>query len=215
MDSYIYKAWEEGVKMYNYESIPEKELARRAAGGDTKAFAVLYSQNYTELYRFALYMLGSIHDAEDAVSETVISAYEGISRLRKAESFKSWIFKILSNRCMKILRKRRREHAVKELQEEKETAGLCSVSPDFSHEYVQHQDVRDAFAQLREEERMIVSLSVFGGYSSEEIGKMLHMNAATVRSKKSRAFGRLGRALGGDGSQGEAGVKPKSKSNTK
>ena len=67
--------------MHDYETASVQELVRRAGEGDAKAFAVLYSRNYTEMYRFALYILGNVHDAEDAVSETVISAYEGISRL--------------------------------------------------------------------------------------------------------------------------------------
>ena len=82
--------------MYDYENSSGSELIRRAKRGDPKAFSMLYSRNYTDMYRFALYMLGSSHDAEDAVSDTVISAYEGIARLRKDESFRSWIFTILS-----------------------------------------------------------------------------------------------------------------------
>ena len=97
--------------MYDYENSSGSELIRRAKRGDPKAFSMLYSRNYTDMYRFALYMLGSSHDAEDAVSDTVISAYEGIARLRKDESFRSWIFTILSNRCLKILRGRSRDAA--------------------------------------------------------------------------------------------------------
>lgn len=189
--------------MYNYENASVRELVRLAGEGDTKAFAVLYSRNYTEMYRFALYMLGSAHDAEDAVSETVISAYEGISRLRKAESFKSWIFTILGNRCRKILRKRSREKSADNLSEETpETEGFCGPVSDFTHTYVQHQDVRDAFAELKEEERTIVAFSVFGGYSSEEIGRMLHLSSATVRSKKSRALCKMNRMLSEDVQKG-------------
>ena len=189
--------------MHDYETASVRELVRRAGEGDTKAFAVLYSRNYTEMYRFALYMLGNVHDAEDAVSETVISAYEGISSLRKAESFKSWIFTILSNRCRKILRKRSREKSAEALTKEMpETTGFCAPASDFIQTYVQHQDVRDAFAELKEEERTIVAFSVFGGYSSEEIGRMLRMSAATVRSKKSRALCKMNRMLSEDVQKG-------------
>ena len=62
-------------------------------------------------------------------------------------------------------------------------------TPEAGHEpdYEQHFDVKEAFARLEEEERMILSYSVFAGYGSEEIAQILEMNAATVRSKKSRA----------------------------
>ena len=179
------------------------ELTERARAGDIHAFAQLYETIYLDLYRFALYILGNVHDAEDAVSETVISAYEGISRLRKAESFKSWIFTILSNRCRKIIRKRSREKSAEALTKEMpETTGFCAPASDFIQTYVQHQDVRDAFAELKEEERTIVAFSVFGGYSSEEIGRMLRMSAATVRSKKSRALCKMNRMLSEDVQKG-------------
>ena len=185
--------------MYDYENSSGSELIRRAKRGDPKAFSMLYSRNYTDMYRFALYMLGSPHDAEDAVSDTVISAYEGIARLRKDESFRSWIFTILSNRCLKILRGRSRDAAALTaedvLQEGKRKGRAKESEPDFAQKYARHQDVRDAFLKLEEEERLIVSFSVFGGYSSGEIGGMLKMNAATVRSRKSRALGKMRRML--------------------
>ncbi len=185
--------------MYDYENSSGSELIRRAKRGDPKAFSMLYSRNYTDMYRFALYMLGSPHDAEDAVSDTVISAYEGIARLRKDESFRSWIFTILSHRCLKILRGRSREAAAltaEDVLQEGERKGKAKDSePDFARRYERDQDVRDAFSELEEEERLIVSFSVFGGYSSEEIGGMLKMNAATVRSRKSRALGKMRRML--------------------
>ena len=73
--------------MYNYENSPEPDLIRRARRGDVKAFARLYSRIYKDLYRFALYMTRHPQEAEDAVSETVISAYENISALKKEDSF--------------------------------------------------------------------------------------------------------------------------------
>ena len=180
--------------MYDYENSSGSELIRRAKRGDPKAFSMLYSRNYTDMYRFALYMLGNPHDAEDAVR-----AYEGIARLRKDESFRSWIFTILSHRCLKILRGRSREAAALTaedvLQEGERKERAKESEPDFAQKYARHQDVRDAFLKLEEEERLIVSFSVFGGYSSEEIGGMLKMNAATVRSRKSRALGKMRRML--------------------
>ena len=70
-------------------------------------------------------------------------------------------------------------------------------TPEAGHEldYEQHFDVKEAFARLEEEERMILSYSVFAGQGSEEIAQMLEMNAATVRSKKSRALGKMRKML--------------------
>ena len=52
----------------------KEELVRKAKNGDTKAFSLLYAGVCKEMYKFALYMMRHTEDAEDAVSETVISA---------------------------------------------------------------------------------------------------------------------------------------------
>lgn len=61
----------------------------------------------------------------------------------------------------------------------------------------EQQDVRNAFSKLGGQERMIISLSVFGGYNSQEIGKILFLKSATVRSKLARALNKMERELEG------------------
>lgn len=186
--------------MYDYENSPEPDLIRQAKRGDVKAFSQLYARIYRDLYRFALYMTRHRQDAEDAVSETVVTAYEKISGLRKEESFRSWMFTILNHQCKKILRSGQKELAqrAEACLETGEPGGRTAGhrAPE-SHEpdYAQWHDVRRAFDDLDEEERMIVAFSVFGGYRSDEIAQMLDKNAATVRSRKSRALEKMRNAL--------------------
>ena len=71
--------------MYDYEHSSELALIRRAHKGDVKAFSELYARIYVELYKFALYTMKHPQDAEDAVSEAVIAAYEAALR-RKSPS---------------------------------------------------------------------------------------------------------------------------------
>lgn len=166
----------------------ELQLIRRAKRGDVKAFSQLYAGIYTDLYKFALYTLRHRQDAEDAVSETVMTAWEKAGRLRKEESFRSWMFTILNNQCRKILRQQGRTTGTPEQGNENPEMEkkLCS-EPDYAGQH----DVRAAFGALEEEERIIVAFSVFGGYQSEEIGRMTGCNPATVRSKKKRALEKM------------------------
>ena len=143
---------------------------------DAKAFSKLYEQVYQDLYRYALCLMRDPHEAEDAVSAAVLSAYEHIHKLRKEEAFKSWIFTILSNICKKRLKQVEGIH--------EEDVGLA-------------MDVRNAFFILSEEEQMIVGLSVFGGYNSTEIGKILSLKPGTVRVKRSRALEKMQCVLDG------------------
>lgn len=164
----------------------EKEtvLVRQAQRGNAAAFARLYQDSYLDLYRFALYTLKNSHDAEDAVSDTVADAWAQIGSLKKAESFHAWIFRILSNKC------RQRLKGYLDKAEE--------IPEDFSAPNADQEeaaDVRAAFGKLEDEERMILSLHLFGGYTSKEIGKLLDLNENTVRSRQKRALEKMAEYL--------------------
>lgn len=151
---------------------------------DAKTFAQMYERIYVELYRYALCLMRNPQEAEDAVSEAVLSAYENVHKLRKEEAFKSWIFTILTNVCKRRLndyfRNSKCELSEEHLQEE---------APEL--DYGLAMDVRNAFFILSQEEQIIVGLSVFGGYNSTEIGQILSLKAGTVRVKRSRALAKM------------------------
>lgn len=144
-------------------------------------FTELYSTVYEELYRFAFCMMRQSHDAEDAVSEAVILAYENIHSLRKEEAFRSWIFKITSNVCKHKLKEKSRSDI--ELTENQKL---------YEEDRELQMDIHNALLGLDEEERCIVAMSALEGYNSVEIGKMMNMNPNTVRSKRKRATEKLG-----------------------
>ncbi len=158
----------------------EELLVKQACHKDTKAFAQLYSSVYKDLYRFALYTLGNPEDAEDVVSDTVADAFATIHNLRSSSAFRPWIFRILTNKCKMILKSYSRRSA--ELDYDIQV-------PDRN--YADIQDVRNAFAKLSSQERLILSLTVFAGYTNEEAAKLLHMKAGTLRSAKSRAMDKM------------------------
>ena len=75
------------------------QLVTQAQAGSRAAFGELYESLAGDLYRMALYTLGSGPDAEDAVADTFAEAWKGIKNLREPEAFRSWMFRILSARC--------------------------------------------------------------------------------------------------------------------
>lgn len=145
-----------------------------------EVFAQQYGEVYQDLYRFALYSLQNRQDAEDVVSETVADAYAGFHKLRSMEAFRAWIFKILSNKC----RRKLKEYVSRTVELPQE---LYTNSRDLD----EAADVRKAFSRLGEEERLLISMQVFAGYNSREIGEMLQMNENTVRSKISRSLRKM------------------------
>lgn len=143
-------------------------------------FMELYETVYKDLYRLAYYYLGNPQDAEDAVAETVLKAYEKFTSLRSEEAFRAWIFTILVNQCKGQLRKKENGQAV-ELKEE----------PSYHPEMEDRVITKDLLSVLNREERQIVVLTVFGGYKGKEIARIMHRRHSTIRSKYRRALKKL------------------------
>ena len=100
----------------------------------------MYEAVYLDLYRFAVCMMRDRQEAEDAVSEAVVAAYENIGKLRSRDAFKNWIFTILANICRKKLKK-----ASRKMEQSGEAYTLfASEEPDYSEMI----DVRKAFFVL-------------------------------------------------------------------
>lgn len=169
-DTILVNRFKRGEKMDNFS-----EDVRLARSGSTEAFARLYSAVYKDLYHIALYSLRSSHDACDAVSDTVLDAYCNIGDLKNEKAFRSWIMRILS---AKIKRKQREYFKdTIELTEENEPSG------EFIFEV---SELKQAMEQLDPQSRLLLSMSVLEGYTSEEISEICDMNPNTVRSKLAR-----------------------------
>ena len=143
-------------------------------------FMELYETVYKDLYRLAYYYLGNAQDAEDAVGETVLKAYENFASLRNEEAFRGWIFKILVNQCKSQQRKN---------SGRRDTEFL--TDPYYHPELADAVITKELLSCLAEEERQIVALAVFGGYKGEEIANLLHRRHSTIRSKYRRALKKL------------------------
>lgn len=165
----------------------KKKLVNQARKGDTHAFAKLYEEIYPDLYRFAFCMVRQPWKAEDVVSDAVLKAFEKIHTLKKPESFRSWIFQIAANECRLQYRKEKRVVYFPEVAE----AGMRESNNATTENNVL---IKELLMQLEERERMIVGLSIFGGYSGKELAQYFHKKEGTIRSIKSRALGKLKQA---------------------
>ena len=153
-------------------------------------FMQYYEKVYPQLYRTALFYMQNRQEAEDAVQDAVLAAYEKFHQLRDREKFSPWIMRILVNRCRRRMKSWfRKEKDIGDISPLQEME--LSEDPDFA----MASAVRQVFGELKEEERAIVALSVFGGYTSEEIGGILGMNHSTVRSKYRRALQKMRKKL--------------------
>lgn len=155
-------------------------FVQQAKKGDSHAFARLYEIYYKDLYHFALYYTKDSITAEDAVSSAVLKAFEQLHKLRKNDAFKSWLFQITANECKKLLKQKSIYLNDASWQE-----------PAAAEDGYLTPEIQDELSQLSEPERRVITLSVFGGYTSREIAGILKKREGSIRSIKSRALAKL------------------------
>jgi RNA polymerase sigma-70 factor (ECF subfamily) len=84
------------------------ELVEKARNGDELAFGELVGPFRRELQVHCYRMLGSVHDAEDAVQETMLAAWQGLAGFEQRASIRTWLYKVATSRCLQVLRTARR-----------------------------------------------------------------------------------------------------------
>lgn len=180
-------------------------VVSQAIDGDCDAFISLYETMYKSLYRTAFLSLGRREDAEDAVSDTIVDAWNEIGSLRDPKAFCSWIYRILWVKCQ-----RKRAYYMTEPSEllpegesgnlyirEEGSGAFRSVNgASFSDELSEiGSDVIEALFALPTEDREIIVLHVICGFKSREIAKITGLKASTVRSREARTLEKLRRLL--------------------
>ena len=141
---------------------------------DHETFTALIRQYTPNMYRLSCGMLRCSADAEDAVSEAMLRAWENLDRLKKPESFKAWIMQITANEARKIYRHTRRVSCVESVED---------VTPVFADD---HHELWDAVMKLDEGYRAVIILYFYERLSIREIAKALHIAEGTVKSRLSR-----------------------------
>jgi RNA polymerase sigma-70 factor (TIGR02960 family) len=84
------------------------DLLRRARSGESEAFADLVEPHRRELHVHCYRVLGSVADADDALQETLLSAWQALPRFEERSSLRTWLYRIATSRCLNILRAERR-----------------------------------------------------------------------------------------------------------
>ncbi|HEX3591287.1 MAG TPA: sigma-70 family RNA polymerase sigma factor [Pseudonocardiaceae bacterium] len=90
---------------------PSAELISRARAGDGEAFRALTEPHHRELHVHCYRTLGSLQDAEDALQETLLSAWRGLAGFDGRASLRTWLYRIATNRCLSTLRSASRRPA--------------------------------------------------------------------------------------------------------
>lgn len=161
-----------------------KELIEKAQKGDPEAFIQLIELNKQSLYKIARGYFSERMDAEDAVAETVTACWEHLDKLQKPAYFKTWLIRILINKCNDI---KRSQHRVIALDSLPETADR-RCDPDGL-------EFDDLMGTLSEPYRVILVLHYSEGLRVQEIARLLELPAGTVKSRLKRGRDQLSAIL--------------------
>jgi len=155
----------------------DRILILRAQKGDKEAFSTLVEEHWVRLVRFARSLVGDA-DAEDSAQEAFILAWRKLPGLRNPDAFPTWLFRIASRTCLHRARTRLR------------VLPLCSVTEPADAQAAlgaEAIDVERVLDALPPRQRAVMHLTVIQGMSDSEIGNILDIAAASVRSHRRRA----------------------------
>ena len=131
-------------------------LIRKAKKGDKDAFCRLMDENVQSMYKIAAAYLKNDEDVADAIQDTILSCYENLKSLKQNRYFKTWMIRILINKCKDMIQK------------------------NAAMEWAQVLETLDS------KYRLVVLLYYMEGFSVREISDALDMKESTVKSRLHR-----------------------------
>lgn len=166
------------------KELDEEDLARRSIT-DADAFAELYRQHVTRVYRYFMAHIGNVKDAEDLTSQTFMAAMEGISSFRGDGSFAAWMMGIASKKRLMFYRGNRHEVPLEAVEQYPSS----SIPTDkAAMQRLRLQSIAHALRQIATERAEAIVLVYFGGLSHAEAGRVMKKNDTAVKMLVSRGL---------------------------
>jgi RNA polymerase sigma-70 factor, ECF subfamily len=210
----------------NRSNLRERELLDAARGGDEGAYQRLVQPHQGELHAHCYRMLGSVHDAEDALQDAMLRAWRGMSRFEGRSSLRSWLYKIATNACLDVIGKRPKRVVPVDYgpaTDPHDGPGMpvsesawVEPYPDETLEvedgyaspgarYEQREAVELAFIAalqyLPASQRAVLILREVLGFSAKEVAETLETTTASVNSALQRARAAVDERLPGQSQQ--------------
>jgi RNA polymerase sigma-70 factor (ECF subfamily) len=173
--------------------LADEELMQRVAGGDADAFEIVLERHEDAAFSLAYRMCGTRSAAEDVAQEAFLAIWRGGSRYdRTRGSVRSWTLGIVHNRAIDALRRssvhERRRANDDGLDEELEAPDRTDLQ---AIDNAASSDIRVALGGLPSDQRRVVELAYFGGFTHSEIATMLNTPVGTIKGRMRLALEKL------------------------
>ena len=170
------------------EFLTENDLIKKCKKGSREAFNILVSNYQQQVINIAYGMLSNQEDAYDAAQEVFVRVYKSIESFKEQSSFTTWLYRITTNVCSDILRKRQKHSGVISINQAIDEKKDMEISE-------RQRAVREAISELKEEYRTVITLCDIEGLSYDYIAEVLGIPSGTVKSRINRARSALKKNL--------------------
>jgi RNA polymerase sigma-70 factor (ECF subfamily) len=177
----------------NLGTLADEDLMALVRDGDARAFEVIFDRHAGAAFSLAYRMCGRRAMAEDIVQEAFVSLWRSGARYDRARgSVRSWVLSAVHNRAIDAFR---REGAKSSLDVGDEGLAERLESGERTDREAERRDdarqVRTALNELPGEQRQVIELAYFGGFTHTQIAEMLGLPAGTVKGRMRLGLAKL------------------------
>jgi RNA polymerase sigma-70 factor (ECF subfamily) len=176
--------------------VPDEELVRRVQAGNSDAFEELVRRYERKVYNITYRMLGNDQDASEALQDAFLRAYRFIGKFQFKSQFFTWLYRIATNVSLTKLRRRDKVETISIDEPLDEDGNVPLEIPDYKYSPERLMEQRQlkaaldkAVDELPPDYKSVVVLRDLEGLTNEEVGKVLNLSVAAVKSRLHR--GRL------------------------
>jgi RNA polymerase sigma-70 factor (ECF subfamily) len=185
--------------------IPRRGTPMTARSGDLeREFAVLFEEYSAPIYNYVLRMVGDHDRAADITQDTFIKAYRKLDTVTEATSTRSWLYRIATNTAIDDMRRRRMLVRATDGEDQPAFANEPDRGPGPEAQVMAgtlDERVQRAILSLRPNHRQCLLLSDLEDMAPQQIGEVMGISYAAVRTLLCRARGEMRRALAAEGFQ--------------
>ena len=176
--------------------VADEELVAAARTGDERAFVELTSPHRAVLHVHCYRLLGSLHDADDAMQEALLRAWRGLARYEPRAPVRAWLYRIATNVCLRMLEGRARDTAIAvdaHLEPYPDPVAPAAADPPACVESDEAVGLAfiAAMQLLPPKQRVVLVLRDVLDWSAREVAELLYNSEAAVNSALQRARGRM------------------------